>query len=137
MIRLALAAAVLVVLVSARAAAEHEPSSRFTVLGYVRDARGAPVAGRRVELVRDKTDLPYRGVTDDNGLFVLIARFGDEGAGETLTLRIGERAHTVTARFDPGNHRDERGTRVDLEGDRFVDRAAWFRSTLANLVGSH
>ena len=42
----------------------------------------------------------------------------------------------MTARFDPANHHDERGTRVDLEGGRFVDRAPEFRSTLINLVGS-
>lgn len=38
--------------------------------------------------------------------------------------------------FDPAHHRDERGTRIDLEGGTFVDRAPWFRSTLANLIAS-
>jgi hypothetical protein len=42
----------------------------------------------------------------------------------------------VIARFDPTNHVDERGTRVDLEGDRVVERAAWFRSTLTNFMGA-
>lgn len=136
MIRVALAAAVVVALLSGRVAGEHEVFYRYTVLGYVRDAKGAPVPAQRVELVRDKTGLPYRGDTDANGLYVLIARLGDESAGEALTLRVGDVVWTVTARFDPANHHDERGTRVDLEGGRFVDRAPWFRSTLINLVGS-
>jgi hypothetical protein len=134
--RVALAAAVVVALTSGRAAAEHEVFYRYTVLGYVRDATGAPVPAQRVGLVRDKTGLSYRGDTDAEGLFVLIARLGDESAAEPLTLRVGDLAWKVTARFDPANHRDERGTRVDLEGSRFVDRSPWFRSTLANLVGS-
>jgi hypothetical protein len=133
-IRVAVAAVVIAVL-SGRATAEHELFYRFTVLGYVRDARGAPVPGQRVELVRDKTGLPYRGDTDASGLFVLIARLGDESAGEPLTLRVGSVTWTLTARFDPANHRDERGTRIDFEGAAFVDRAPWFRSTLLKLVG--
>lgn len=136
MIRLALAATAVVALLSGRADAEHAVFYRFTVLGYVRDAKGVPVPRQPVELVRDKTGLPYRGDTDASGLFVLIARLGDESAGETLTLRVGGAAWKVTARFDPANHRDERGTRVDVEGGAFVDRAPWFRSTLVNLIGS-
>ncbi len=116
------------------AAAEHEVAYRYIVLGYVRDGRGLPVAGRTVELVRDRTGFAYRTGTDDQGFFLVIARLGDESAGETLTLRVGPWSRTITARFDPANHADERGTRVDLEGARFVERAAAFRPTLARYL---
>ena len=118
------------------AAAEHEVYYRYVVLGYVNDERGRPLVGRRVELVRDKTGLAYLAETDDQGLYVITARLGDESAGESLTLGVGQVSTRLSARFDPANHVDERGTRVDLEGDRFVERASAFRATLARFLGA-
>jgi hypothetical protein len=116
------------------AAADHEVFYRYVVLGYVKDARGKPLAGRDVELVRDKTGFSYVVDTDDKGFFVIVVRIGDEGLGESLTLRAGGASTRLTARFDPANHTDERGTRIDLEGPRWIERSAWFRSTLANFM---
>jgi hypothetical protein len=124
----------LVLLLAAPVAADHEVFYRYVVLGYVKDARGKPVAGRELELVREKTGFSYLADTDRTGLFVIVARLGDESAGEPLTLKAGTSSTRITARFDPGNHTDERGTRVDLEGTRWVERTAWFRSTLANFM---
>jgi hypothetical protein len=123
----------LLVLASA-AGAEHEVYYRYVVLGYVKDARGKPRPGTPVQLVRDKTTLAYGADSDDDGLFLIIARLGDESAGETLTLRAGAVTARVVARFDPGNHTDPRGTRVDLEGQRFVERPTLFRPTLARIL---
>jgi hypothetical protein len=116
------------------AGAEHEVYYRYTIVGYVKDARGAPLDGRTVTLTRDKTGLAYTARTGRDGLFVVVARLGDESAGETLTLRIDRLTHTVTARFDPGDHVAERGTRLDLLGSAFVERRSWFRSTLARFL---
>jgi len=121
-------------LVTVPAAADHEVYYRYVVLGYVKDARGKPVPGQEVELARDKTGFSYLADTDDKGFFVIVARLGDESAGEALTLRAGASSTRLVARFDPGNHTDERGTRVDLEGLRWIERTAWFRSTLANFM---
>lgn len=118
------------------AAAEHEIYYRYVVLGYVKDARGAPVARRHVELVRDKTGFSYLASTDATGFFVLVARLGDESAGESLTLTAGTARARLTARFDPANHHEDRGTRVDVEGDAVIERAAWFRPTLARFLGA-
>jgi hypothetical protein len=126
----------LVALPATAARAEHQIYYRYTVLGYVKDAGGKPRVGERVELVRDKTGFSYLGDTDTTGLFVLVARLGDESAGEPLTLRLGDTEHRVLARFDPANHTDERGTRVDLEGTRVLERPAWFRPTLTHLLGA-
>ena len=119
---------------AAPAAAEHEVYYRYTVLGYVKDAGGKPQPGQTIELIRDKTGFSYLAQTDADGLFVIVARLGDESAGEALTLRYGTMRTRVTARFDAANHTDERGTRVDLEGSRVTERPAWFRSTLANFL---
>ncbi len=123
------------VLAGVPAAAEHEVYYRYVVLGFVKDARGRPVAARQVEVVRDKTGFSYLGETDAKGFYLLIARLGDESAGEPLTLRVGGVRLKLTARFDPANHTDARGTRVDALGARLVERTAWFPSTLASALG--
>jgi hypothetical protein len=128
-------AGLLLVLAGAPAAAEHEVSYRFTVIGYVKDARGRPVADARVEVVRDKTGFAYVGESDERGLYVVRTRLGDESRGETLSVRQGKTVRRVSVAFDPANQTDERGTRVDFEGARAVERATWFRSTLLNVVG--
>lgn len=112
-------------------AAEHEVYYRYVVLGFVQDGQGVPLPGRTVELVRDRTGLAYRNATDGRGFFVLVARLGDESAGEPLTLKVGDRQTRLVARFDPSNHVDDRGTQMDLVGGRFVERAASFQATLA------
>lgn len=123
-------------LASVPAGAEHEVYYRYVVLGFVKDARGKPVAGRQVELVRDKTGFSYLGETDAKGFYMLVSRLGDESAGEPLTLRLGGASMKLTARFDPTNHTDDRGTRVDGQGTKLVERTAWFPSTLANALGA-
>jgi hypothetical protein len=118
------------------AGAEHTVYYRYVVIGFVKDARGRPAEGRAVDVIRDKTGLSYPTKTDEQGLFVAVVRLGDESAGETLTLRVGKATTTVTAHFDPVNHTDDRGTRVDLEGTKFVERTAAFRSTLTRFLGN-
>ena len=134
--RIALLLPLLIVATAAPAAAEHEVYYRYTVLGYVKDAAGKPRAGQTVELIRDKTGFSYLAETDAAGLFVIVARLGDESAGEALTLRQAGLRTRLVARFDAANHTDERGTRVDLEGARAVERPTWFRSTLVNFLGA-
>jgi hypothetical protein len=134
--RIALLLPLLLVMAAMPARAEHEVFYRYTVLGYVKDATGKPRATQTVELVREKTGFSYLAETDATGLFVIVARLGDESAGEGLTLRLGGRRTHLTARFDAANHTDERGTRVDLEGSRAVERPAWFRSTLTNFLST-
>lgn len=125
---------VALLLLPAPVGAEHEVQFRYSVIGYVKDARGRPVAGQTVELIRDRTGFSYLADTDSTGLYILTARLADRSSGETLTLRLGRAQARIVARFDPANHTDERGTRVDVEAGRIVERAAWFRSTLAKLL---
>ncbi len=136
MARIAALVVALAWIVSAgRAGAEHEVFYRYTVLGYVKDARGRPLARRQLELVREKTGFSYVSETDTAGFYLIIARLGDESVGEPLSLRIERASAPLIARFDPSNHADERGTRVDVEGARFVERRASFASTLAAALG--
>jgi hypothetical protein len=127
---------VAIVLPVVHAAAEHEVYYRFTVLGYVKDAHGKPIADATVEVTRDKTGFSYLGETDADGLYFVRARLGDESRGEVLTVRQGGHVRRVLVIFDPANQTDERGTRVDFEGAHSVERAARFRSTLTDVVGA-
>ena len=125
----------LLILLALPVAAEHTVYYRYVVLGFVKDAKGNVLSGRDVDVVRNKTGLTYPGRTDEGGLFVIVVRLGDESAGETLTVRVGQAQTTVTARFDPADHVNDRGTRVDLDGAQFVERTSAFQPTLARFVG--
>ena len=117
------------------ASAEHEVYYRYTVLGYLKDARGTPLSGVSVSLTREKTGFRYLGETDAAGLYLIVARLGDESAGERLRLDAGEHRVSLVVTFDPRNHTEERGTRLDLVGGHSVERPSWFLSTLRRVVG--
>ena len=116
------------------ARAEHEVYYRYTVLGYVQDTAGKPRVGAHVQLVRERTGFAYRVSSDGAGLYVLVARLGDEGAGERLQLKVDAQELVITARFDPADHARERGTRVDFVRGRPVELAADFPATLRRVL---
>lgn len=135
-VAVALAALVGALLVAGTIHAEHEVYYRYTMLGYVKDARGRPLPGREVKIVRDKTGFSYLGETDARGLYVVVVRLGDESLGERLTMHTGALTTKVAVRFEVANRTDERGTRLDVDAGRFVERSAWFPSTLALYLGA-
>jgi len=112
------------------ARAEHQVSYRYIVLGYVIDAENRGRPGVRVELRREKTGFSYLGETHTNGFYVIVARLGDESAGESRHLRAEGQATTLTARFDPADHATERGTRVDFTARKPVESPTAFAVTL-------
>jgi hypothetical protein len=116
------------------ARAEHAIEYRYTVLGYVTDAAGRPRQGVRVELVREKTSFSYLGETDQTGFYVIIARLGDESAGEPLSLRADGQTVALRARMDPADHETERGTQVDFTGRRLLERPTAFAPTLKRFL---
>ena len=124
----------LVLLAAGPAPGEHETYYRYTVLGYVKDASGKQGAGISVELVREKTGFSYLAETDSSGLYVIVARLGDESVGERLRLRAGSQTVTVLAQFDPKDHTRERGTRVDFDGRKPVETPSAFAATLKRFL---
>ncbi|MGH7374201.1 MAG: carboxypeptidase-like regulatory domain-containing protein [Candidatus Rokuibacteriota bacterium] len=132
--RAALPALLLAAALTTAAAAEHAVAYRYTVLGYVTDADGRARPGVRVELSREKTGLSYLGASGTDGFYVIVARLGDESAGETLSLRAGSQALVLTARFDPADHTTERGTRVDFTARRPLESPTLFAGTLKRFL---
>ena len=124
----------LVLLAAGPVPGEHETYYRYTVLGYVKDAAGKQGAGISVELVREKTGFSYLAETDSSGLYVIVARLGDESVGERLRLRAGSQTVTVLAQFDPKDHTRERGTRVDFDGRKPVETPSAFAATLKRFL---
>lgn len=114
--------------------AEHEVYYRYTVLGYVTDGAGRPRPSVAVELLREKTGFSYLGETDGTGLYVIVARLGDESMGESLRVRVAGQSVTITARFDPADHIEERGTRVDFTGEKPVETSPAFAATLRRFL---
>lgn len=134
--RALLIALVLVIAGAVAASAEHRVYYRYVVLGYATDAKGRPLVRQPVELTRDKTGFSYLDETNGQGFYLVVARLDDHDVGERMTLKIGQVVTSITARFDPRNHVDERGTRVDVVAGRPVERAAWFPSTLRAFLGT-
>jgi len=132
--RAALPALLLAAALSTAAPAEHAVAYRYTVLGYVTDADGRARPGVRVELAREKTGFSYQGESGADGFYVIVARLGDESAGETLSLRAGSQALVLTARFDPADHTTERGTRVDFTARRPLESPTLFAGTLKRFL---
>jgi hypothetical protein len=132
--RAALPALLLAAALTTAAPAEHAVAFRYTVLGYVTDAGGHATPRVRVELSREKTGFSYLGETGADGFYVIVARLGDESAGETLSLRAGSQALVVTARFDPADHNTERGTRVDFTARRPLESPTLFAGTLKRFL---
>ncbi len=130
----ALLAFLLVLFTGLPLCAEHEVYYRYTVLGYVKDAAGRGRGGVDVQLVREKTGFSYLGETDRSGLYVIVARLGDESEGERLRLRAGDQTATVIARFDVSDHTRERGTRVDFVGPKSVETPTAFAATLKQFL---
>lgn len=117
--------------------AEHTVYFRYVVLGFLKDPGGKLLREHPIDVVRDKTGFAYYGETDSQGFYVVVVRLGDESAGETLTVRVGGVTTMITVRFDPANHRDDRGTRVDLEGGKLVERTTAFQPTLVRFLGNN
>jgi len=124
----------LVLLTVGTSSAEHEVYYRYTVLGYVKDAGGKLRPGVEIELVREKTGFSYLGETDATGFYVIVARLGDESTGERLRLRAVDKSVTIVARFDPADHRRERGTRVDFLAGKPVETPRAFAATLKRFL---
>ena len=122
------------VLLTAPALAEHEPQYRYTVLGYVKDAAGKPRKGVGLEVVRQKTGFAYVGETDEAGLYVIVTRLADDNQSKRLLVRAGPASLMIAARFDPADHRSERGTQVDFTGGGAAERPELFAATLKRFL---
>lgn len=133
----ALAALVMVGLVTGHPSltvATHAPDHRFVVLGYVLDEQGQPRRGVPVVVTRLKTGLRYPTRSGPDGFYLVVVHLHDEDVGEPLAVETPGARGEITVRFDPGDPRSERGTRVDVRGARVLEEAAAFGATLRAIL---
>jgi hypothetical protein len=113
------------------ASATHAPDHRFIVLGYVADAAGQPLAGVPIIVTRLKTGFEYKARSERDGFYLVVLHIHDEDEGESLSVSAGATAYgRITARFDVGDKRVERGTRVDVRGAELREDRQRFAETL-------
>jgi hypothetical protein len=110
--------------------ATHLPDHRFLVLGFVTDMNGRPIASVRVVVTRLKTGLEYPTTTEPDGFYLVIVHLHDENEGERLGVDVKNVKGEIRARFDTSDKKIERGTRVDVRGDRLVETRPAFAETL-------
>jgi hypothetical protein len=72
----------------------------------------------------------YRGRTDTDGFYVVIAHLHDEDLLDPLQVTAGRTTVRIEARFNPLNVRTERGTRIDFASNRAVEQPEMFAQTL-------
>src|SRR5215467_8718735 len=126
--------ALTLVLAGGSARATHLPDHRFLVLGYVMDAEDHPVARTRVVVTRLKTGYEYPTSTEKDGFYLVILHLHDEDEGERLLIDVKGVKGEVRAHFDTRDKKVERGTRVDIHGDRLVETRSAFAETLRDYL---
>jgi len=124
----------IVVLAVGTAQATHAPDHRFLVLGYVTDGEDHPVANARVVVTRLKTGYEYPTATERDGFYLVILHLHDEDEGERLQIDVKGVTGEVRASFDAQDKKVERGTRVDVKGDRLVETKSAFAETLRDYL---
>jgi hypothetical protein len=126
--------ALALVLAAGIAGATHLPDHRFLVLGFVTNGEGRPVAGARVVVTRLKTGYEYPTSTERDGFYLVILHLHDEDEGERLAIDANGVKGEIRARFDTRDKKVERGTRVDVRGDRLVETRPAFAETLRDYL---
>jgi len=116
------------------AGATHLPDHRFLVLGFVTDSEGHPIAGARVIVTRLKTGAEYPTSTEQDGFYLVILHLHDEDEGERIAIDAKGVKGELRARFEVSNKKVERGTRVDVRGDRLVETRSAFAETLRDYL---
>jgi hypothetical protein len=127
-------ALVLTALVAPPAVATHLPDHRFVVLGFVTDGEGRPIAGARVVVTRLKTGLEHPTTTERDGFYLAVLHLHDEDEGERLNVDAKGVNSEVRVRFNVRDKKVERGTRVDLRADRFIENRPAFAETLRSYL---
>jgi hypothetical protein len=116
------------------AGATHLPDHRFIVLGYVTNGEGRGLADVRVTIRRGKTGLAYQARTERDGFYLVVLHMHDADEGDRLTLGANGVTGQIVARYDIGDKKVERGTRVDFRPDGIVEDRHAFAETLRAFI---
>jgi len=94
--------------------ATHETDHRFTVYGYVRDAKGTAVQDAKVMVVDNRLGEGATAFTDPSGYYEVLLHLHNENMGDEISITTPDETKTVTATFDPKDMTTERKLQVDF-----------------------
>ncbi|MBI3608859.1 MAG: hypothetical protein HY207_12900 [Nitrospirae bacterium] len=109
--------------------ATHDVEHRFEVSGSVRTADGSPRSDQKVIVAHPRTKISETVFTDRNGSYSAVLHLHDSDAGDPVTVTVGDEEKTITAAFNPADHRTPRGGRVDFGlsvAEPSADRSVWW-----------
>ncbi len=116
-------------MVPSTVSATHEADHRYTVYGYVRDAKGRAVQDTKVMVVDNRVGEGSTAFTDKNGYYEVLLHLHDSNLGDEVTITTPEETKTVVAQFDPEDHMAERKVQVDF-GALPIESASGSMATL-------
>ncbi len=108
------AGAILLLFAGAGAEATHETHHRFTIWGEVLYDDGAPVPGEKIRLTVKGGEVMATLTTNEQGRFREVLHVHDEDVNKVFDMTVREVSKKVTLEFDPGDHKTERGKRIDF-----------------------
>ncbi len=94
--------------------ATHEANHRYTVYGYVRDAKGQAAQDTKVMVVDNRIGEGSTAFTDKNGYYEVLLHLHDTNVGDEIAITTPDETKTITAQFNPDDHMTERKVQVDF-----------------------
>jgi hypothetical protein len=94
--------------------ATHEANHRYTVYGYVRDAKGQTLQDAKVMVVDNRIGEGSTAFTDKNGYYEVLLHLHDNNVGDEIAITTQDETKTITAQFDAEDHMTERKVQVDF-----------------------
>jgi hypothetical protein len=94
--------------------ATHEADHRYTVYGYVRDAKGHAVQDVKVMVVDNRIGEGSTAFTDRHGYYEVLLHLHDANVGDEIAITTPDETKTITAQFNPEDHTTERRVQVDF-----------------------
>ena len=94
--------------------ATHETNHRFTVYGYVRDAKGSAIQDAKVMVVDNRIGEGATAFTDRSGYYEVLLHLHNQNLGDEVSITTPDETKTINASFDPADMATERKVQVDF-----------------------
>jgi len=94
--------------------ATHEADHRFTVYGYVRDAKGVAIEDARVMVVDTQIGEGSTAFTDRSGYYEVLLHLHSKNLGDEISITALDEVKKITATFDPEDKTTARMVQVDF-----------------------
>ena len=94
--------------------ATHETHHRYTVYGYVRDAKGSAIQDAKVMVVDARLGEGSTAFTDRSGYYEVLLHLHNENMGDEISITTPDETKKINATFNPADMTTERKVQVDF-----------------------